>query len=338
MKKILLIVTQAIKTQENNLFFQAFQEVDFPCAMISLDWFNFQFREKEREFFVCIPIDKFINKNTMFDILLHNLNSPLFKINQTFLEKNPVIILVRRLGKEHTDNSTESLIQFLNRLNKLYYLEQLGIKVINAPQSIEKSMDKIITYSIINKLNLKYSKIIETVCISSLDYLKEFYEKNSKNIVVKQNFGSKGDSILFLNSVNFNHQITALESLINQGNSLIGQRCIESAIGDLRVLVFNKRVIGVLDRSAIQGQKLFNISQGGVSAQWKVELELRNAIFKDAIHIAEHIGCILCGVDFLHDSKDYYFLETNAIPGLSSMGNYYIGSEKSIFLDIVKNI
>lgn len=345
MKKILIIATQATTTRENKLFHQAFQEVDFPCAMVSLDSINFQMDEKQHSLIAFMSIDKLSYKNKQFEDLLQSFTGSNLLLNKSFFENYQVTFLIRRMGIERPVNKSEIEIneyqvmkQFLIRLNKLYYLEHMGIKVINSPQSIEKSMDKIITYNSTNKLSLNCAKRIKTALISDKSFLKTFYEENSKNIVLKQNFGSGGMNIFFLNSENYEHQINQLESMIDQGECLIGQQCIQNAIGDLRILVYKKQVIGAMDRISSEHHKLFNIHQGGTPTSWNEDTNIKKKLFEDAIQITDCIGCDLCGVDFLHDNQDYYFLETNAIPGLTSMENYYFGHEKTIFLEIIKNI
>jgi glutathione synthase/RimK-type ligase-like ATP-grasp enzyme len=88
------------------------------------------------------------------------------------------------------------------------------------------------------------------------------------------------------------------------------------------------------------GDWILNVQKGAKIEAVSSEMIFNQNIYKELELISRQLGCVICGIDLLISGQDYYFLETNAVPGLISMNTdeYYLGNEKSLFHELLINL
>lgn len=102
--------------------------------------------------------------------------------------------------------------------------------------------------------------------------------------------------------------------------------------GDFRIIVVNRRVVGMMKRRAPEGEFLNNVSRGGITSTITdpTETETLAYIAKEVIRaIPLHVA----GIDIIQDTQTgkYHFLEINAAPQWRAF-------EKLTKIDVAKEI
>lgn len=375
--KLILIATQAVNTNENNLFIEAAEELGIHCVIFSLDDLNIYYGDKTKGFEISHSrIKKTTTRFGSIETLIKNelKNDINFReffdeddsniiITPGILNKFQIVMLVRRLGisspinlgelSELFSSSTEEIEnaeeikfssyiqQFLGRLNKLHYLEKLGVRIINRPGAIENSMDKFISTQVVSRSNFKKVKIIDTAIISNYKSLMRFYSVHNKDIILKPIFGSRGVGIIRLNEDLFSKIIENIQSQFDMNTAFLAQEFIQKSNGVIRVLVFKNNVIAIMNRiPSRKGQWKINIHRGATATKYDSDEKVIQDLCDDSVELSKLIGCELCGVDIIHNEDGFHFLETNSIPGLITINSpeFYMGENKSIFYDIINNL
>ncbi|MEE9440178.1 MAG: RimK family alpha-L-glutamate ligase [Saprospiraceae bacterium] len=94
------------------------------------------------------------------------------------------------------------------------------------------------------------------------------------------------------------------------------QKFIKEAGGaDIRVLIVNNEIVGVMKRQAAEGEFRSNLHRGATSEIIKLNDEEMNVAKK----AAKVMGLKIAGVDILQSSKGPMVLEVNASPGLEGI-------------------
>lgn len=107
-----------------------------------------------------------------------------------------------------------------------------------------------------------------------------------------------------------------LETFYKLKQRVLLQEFIEEAKGaDIRVLIVDDTITGVMQRQAQEGEFRSNLHRGGSS--FVVRLTEEEAI--TAKKAARVMGLSVCGVDMLRSSKGPLILEVNASPGLEGI-------------------
>ena len=185
-----------------------------------------------------------------------------------------------------------------------------GIKVLNTAESMSISRNKLKTYQVLTKNNIKIPKTIYFSCgvnRKDFDYLDVALLMGSKKFVIKPSFGSKGKNIFLINNAkDFNNAISQLKGIC------MFQEFIDTSKGkDLRSYVIN----GFYQGSAIRVndndfRTNFNLGARVLRLKERIE-EVREL----AVKAANAIGLWYCAVDILYDGKEYYVCEVNSVPG-----------------------
>ena len=126
--------------------------------------------------------------------------------------------------------------------------------------------------------------------------------------IQKPNLGSKGNGVsLIKNQAEIDEQKIPYKKFIFQ-NFIKND-------GDYRVLILGGKVIGVMKRTAAEGNFLNNVSQGG-SAVAVTDSKVIYHTSKVALDVASIFGMNMCGVDVMYSAEEdkYYFLEINTAP------------------------
>lgn len=126
--------------------------------------------------------------------------------------------------------------------------------------------------------------------------------------IIKPNKGSKGEGVALIKNID------DLDHIEKPLEELVFQNFIKNS-GDYRVLILGGRVLGVIKRTAKEGNFLNNISKGG-AAEMITDPKLLNTLRRIATTVASIFELTICGVDIIYDDRDglYYFLEVNTVP------------------------
>ena len=198
-----------------------------------------------------------------------------------------------------------SLEQIIFRVDALHALEDAGVRVVNSPRAIERTVDKFWTSALFAQQGLATP---ETICCESPEAAIEAYRALGGDVIVKPLFGSMG-----LGMVRLTDEDTAFRVFrtLEQLRSIYYvQRAIAHEGRDLRAFVIGERVVGAIERRA-EGWRT-NVSRGGQART----VALTEAETSLALRAARLVGAEYAGVDLLPANDGaVYVLEVNGIPG-----------------------
>lgn len=197
-----------------------------------------------------------------------------------------------------------SLEQIIYRVDALHRLEDRGVRVLNSPGAIERTVDKFYTTSLLEQAGLPTPDT--RVCETPEEAFACFRELG--DVVVKPLFGSMGLGMLRVGDEETAWRVfRAIEAI--RGVFYL-QRAIDHAGRDVRAFVVGGRVIGAIERRA-DGWRT-NVSRGGRA----VALDLPPVWAGLAVRAAHAVGAEYAGVDLLPATDGrVYVLEVNGIPG-----------------------
>ncbi len=201
-----------------------------------------------------------------------------------------------------------SLEQIIYRVDALHWLEDAGVRVLNSPRAIERSVDKFYTSALLQMAGLATPETV--VCERREDAIAAF--RTMGDVIVKPLFGSMGLGMVRVHDEEIAWRVfRALDAI--RGVYYL-QRTISHGGRDIRAFVVGDRVIGAIERRSPDAgpQWRTNYSRGGrvraltLSPDW-TELAAR---------AARAVGADYAGVDLLPaEDGTVYALEVNAIPG-----------------------
>lgn len=189
------------------------------------------------------------------------------------------------------------------RFDILCQLEELGVVVINPPESMARAANKYVSSYLFHKNGIPTPKTLVTSNISeALGALVSF-----GRAVVKPVFGYKGIGVECVR--NDDKGAEKLKSLFEKNSLLYMQEFIPNPGRDIRAFVVNKKVVGSIYRIAPQGSWINNLSQGGRATPCTLTSEQERLGLK----AAEVIGTVYAGVDIIEGDRDYV-IEINGTP------------------------
>jgi len=201
-----------------------------------------------------------------------------------------------------------SLEQIIFRVDALHWLEESGVRVMNSPRAIERSVDKFYTSALLAQTGLPTPETV--VCEQSEDAIAAF--RAMGDVIVKPLFGSMG-----LGMVRVADEETAWR-VFRALDAIRGvyylQRTIDHGGRDIRAFVIGGRVLAAIERRPPDrgpGWRT-NYSRGGHAAPVSLCAEWAEL----AVRAAGVVGADYAGVDLL-PARDgtIYALEVNGIPG-----------------------
>lgn len=198
-----------------------------------------------------------------------------------------------------------SLEQIIFRVDLLHRLENMGLRVINTPGAIEKTVDKYYTSTLLEDAGLPTPRTIVTECFD--EAIAAFIELGG-DIILKPLFGSEGKGMMRLTDRDLAHRIfRALE----QGRYVYYlQEYIPHDDWDIRAFVLGGNLLAASVRRGT-GWKT-NVAQGARSEA----LTLDSHLTALALKAAAVVGTDYAGVDIICSRQgDPYVLEVNSIPG-----------------------
>lgn len=197
-----------------------------------------------------------------------------------------------------------SLEQIIFRVDALHWLEDSGVLVVNPPRTIERTVDKFYTSTLLARAGLATPETV--VCERADDAMPAF--RGMGDVIVKPLFGSMGLGMVRVSDEETAWRVfRALEAI--HGVYYL-QRAVAHEGRDIRAFVVGDRVIGSIERSA-HGWRT-NLARGGRARAMTLPAEWESM----ALCAARAVGAVYAGVDLL-PARDgtVYVLEVNGIPG-----------------------
>jgi RimK family alpha-L-glutamate ligase len=197
-----------------------------------------------------------------------------------------------------------SLEQIIYRVDALHRLEDRGVRVMNSPRAIERTVDKFWTSALLEQCGLPTPDTI--VCETPEEAVAAFRELG--DVIVKPLFGSMGLGMVRVSDEEMAFRVFKTIEQIRGVYYL--QRAIEHEGRDIRAFVVGGRVLAAIERRS-DGWRT-NLSRGGTARP----VELSEVWAGLAVRAAAAVGAEYAGVDLL-PARDgtVYVLEVNGIPG-----------------------
>ncbi len=201
-----------------------------------------------------------------------------------------------------------SLEQIIYRVDALHALDDAGVRVVNSPRAIERSVDKFYTSTLLQRAGLATPDTV--VCERTDDAMAAF--RAFGDVVVKPLFGSMGLGMVRVTDEEMAFRVFRAIDLV-RGVYYV-QRTIDHTGRDVRAFVVGDRVIGAIERSASPDGPAWrtNVSRGGAARA----VTLEPSWCAMALRAARAVDAEYAGVDLL-PARDgtVYVLEVNGIPG-----------------------
>lgn len=198
-----------------------------------------------------------------------------------------------------------SLEQVIFRMDALQRLHASGVPTINPPRSIEISVDKFLTLSLLQEAGFR---VPATETSQTVDDAMEAFQRLGGDIVLKPIFGSEGRGITRIADEAI--ALRTFKLLVPLGAVIYQQKYIEHAGYDIRLLVIGDEVFGMRRTNALDWRT--NVSRGAKAEPLHVSAELR----EQALRATRAVGALVAGVDLLpYKEGEPYAIEVNAVPG-----------------------
>ena len=198
-----------------------------------------------------------------------------------------------------------SLEQIIYRMDVLHRLENAGVRVVNSPLTIERSVDKYYTLTLMEDAGLPTPRTIVTERFD--DALAAFHELGG-DVVVKPLFGSEGRGMVRVTDGDCAYRVFKALQLGHYVYYL--QQYLPHHCEDIRVLVIGGEVAAAMLR---RGNSWKTNIANGASA---VPIALDDRLREMSIRAAELLGAVYAGVDILPlEGGGYSLIEVNGIPG-----------------------
>ena len=199
-----------------------------------------------------------------------------------------------------------SLEQIIFRVDALHWLEDRGVRVVNPPRAIERTVDKFYTSALLQDAGLPTPETV--VCEDFPTAMAAVREMG--DVIVKPIFGSMGHGMVRISDPEIGFRI--LRPLEQCGAIFYVQRAIDHGGADIRAFVAGRQVIAAIERRAPDGDWRTNVSRGASARA----IDLCDRYQQYAVDAATAVGADYAGVDLL-PSRDgeVYVLEVNGIPG-----------------------
>jgi RimK family alpha-L-glutamate ligase len=198
-----------------------------------------------------------------------------------------------------------SLEQVIFRIDALHRLARLGVRVVNSPRCIERTVDKYFTSTLLEEAGLPTPRT--RVC-ERLDDALAAFEALGGDVVIKPLFGSEGRGIVRVTDPDLAYRTCRALELTRSVFYL--QEFVPHGGRDIRAFVVGGRLVAAMTRRAA-GWKT-NVSQGARTEP----VVLSGALERLGVQAAALLEADYAGVDLLRaDDGRIFVIEVNGIPG-----------------------
>ena len=198
-----------------------------------------------------------------------------------------------------------SLEQIIFRLDALHRLENAGVRFVNSPTVIERTVDKYYTSTLLEDAGLPTPRTIVTERFD--EALAAFHELGG-DVVVKPLFGSEGRGMVRVSDPDIAHRVFRALELCRYVYYL--QEFVPHGRQDIRVFVAGGQAVAAMVRRGETWKT--NVAQGAKAEPLALDDELREM----ALRAARALGADYAGVDILPiEGGGYTVIEVNGIPG-----------------------
>ncbi len=198
-----------------------------------------------------------------------------------------------------------SLEQVIFRVDALHRLTRLGVPVINSPRSIERTVDKYFTSTLLEEAGLSTPRTLVSERFD--DAMAGFHELGG-DVVIKPLFGAEGRGIVRVTDSDLAYRTFRALELARAVFYL--QEYVPHGGRDIRAFVVGGRVVAAMTRRSA-GWKT-NLAQGARAEQ----IDLPPSLAAISLRAASVLEADYAGVDLLQGEDGRLFvLEVNGIPG-----------------------
>ena len=226
--------------------------------------------------------------------------------------------VVNKDGKEFIANRFDTVVVVRGAasgqsgtLDMISSFEKDGFFVINSRDSIEICSDKYRTSVTLVEAGLPTPR---TALVTDPDMIEDVHKQVGGKfpVVAKTLTGSKGQGVFIIDSKpSLNSVIDAIQK-IDEEEEIILQEYIDMK-SDMRIIVLDGKVVGVMNRGKVKNDFRSNFSMGAKIKKVSISKEIEDL----ALKAAKVIGCYYCGVDITISAKTKkpYIIEVNSSPG-----------------------
>jgi RimK family alpha-L-glutamate ligase len=198
-----------------------------------------------------------------------------------------------------------SLEQVIFRVDALHRLENVGVHVVNSPTTIERTVDKYYTSTLLEDAGLRSPR---TVVTERFDEAMTAFHELGGDVVVKPIFGSEGRGMVRVSDPDTAYRVFRALELGRYVYYL--QEFVSHACRDIRVFVVGENVVAAMTRQGDTWKT--NVAQGARAGALAVSDELQEI----ALRATRALGAEYAGVDLLPlEGGGYCVIEVNGIPG-----------------------
>ncbi len=203
-----------------------------------------------------------------------------------------------------------SLEQVIFRMDALHILVEHGVRCVNSPRAIERTVDKSWAGALLARAGVPTPP---TVVCERYDGAMRAFERLGGDIVVKPLFGAMGNGIVRVEDRDVAHRV--FRALELERTVYYVQRTIEPAgRRDLRALVVGGEVVGAMERKTDSWRA--NIARGALPRAIALSADERSL----ALAAAAAVEADVAGVDLLVASDGEIVVpEVNGIPGWQAL-------------------
>jgi RimK family alpha-L-glutamate ligase len=203
-----------------------------------------------------------------------------------------------------------SLEQVIFRMDVLHLLADHGVRCVNSPRAIERTIDKSWTGAVLARAGVPTAP---TIVCERYDDAMQAFDQLGGDVVVKPLFGAMGSGIVRLEDRDLAHR--AFRALALERTVYYVQRTIAPAgRRDLRALVVAGEIAGAMERVADSWRA--NVARGARPRA----IELGDDERGIALAAAAAVGADVAGIDLLVAADgEVVVLEVNGIPGWQAL-------------------
>ena len=237
---------------------------------------------------------------------------------RSFKNEDGTRTVVNKDGKEFIANRFDTVVIVRGAasaqsgtLDMISSFEKDGFFVINSRDSIEICSDKYRTAVTLTEVGLPTPR---TALVTDPEMIEDLHKQVGGKfpVVAKTLTGSKGQGVFIIDSKPSLKSVIDAIQKIDESEEIILQEYIDMK-SDMRIIVLDGEVVGVMNRGKVKNDFRSNFSMGAKIKKVSISKEIEEL----ALKAAKTIGCYYCGVDIAVSAKTKkpYIIEVNSSPG-----------------------